>query len=66
MAMGCWLSRRRNRLGDHSLAAVTVRADDLPEMSEPNLARAQAGSGWPLDREPLHLETSQPGIFVGR
>jgi len=33
-------------------------------LSGPDLGRAQGGSGWPLDREPLHLETSQPGIFV--
>jgi thioredoxin reductase (NADPH) len=29
-----------------------------------DLLQAQGRSGWPLDRDPFHLETSHPGVFV--
>ena len=29
-----------------------------------DLLRAQERSGWSLDRDPFHLETSHPGVFV--
>jgi thioredoxin reductase (NADPH) len=47
-AIGDWL-----RLDDRGY--VLAGRDLLP---------AQEGSGWPLEREPFHLETSRPGVFV--
>jgi thioredoxin reductase (NADPH) len=29
-----------------------------------DLFHAQGSSGWPLERDPFHLETSRPGVFV--
>ena len=29
-----------------------------------DLLQAPDRSGWPLDRDPFHLETSYPGVFV--
>ena len=29
-----------------------------------DLLQIEEGSRWPLDRDPLYLETSQPGVFV--
>ena len=29
-----------------------------------DLLQMEEGSRWPLDRDPLYLETSQPGVFV--
>ena len=29
-----------------------------------DLLHAQGPSGWPLERDPFHLETSHPGVFV--
>jgi thioredoxin reductase (NADPH) len=33
-------------------------------LSGRDLLQAQGRSEWPLEREPFHLETSQPGVFV--
>ena len=42
-----------------------LRLDDRGYvLAGPDLLRAQGGSGWPLDRDPFHLETSRPGVFV--
>ncbi len=33
-------------------------------LAGPDLRHHEIESGWPLDRDPLHLETSLPGVFV--
>ena len=33
-------------------------------LAGPDLLQLDEGSRWPLDRDPLYLETSQPGVFV--
>jgi thioredoxin reductase (NADPH) len=33
-------------------------------LAGPDLPQAQGGLDWPLDRDPFHLETSRPGVFV--
>ena len=33
-------------------------------LAGPDLLQIQEGSRWPLERGPLYLETSQPGVFV--
>jgi thioredoxin reductase (NADPH) len=42
-----------------------LRLDDRGYvLTGPDLRQASGGSGWPLDRDPFHLETSQPGVFA--
>jgi thioredoxin reductase (NADPH) len=42
-----------------------LRLDDRGYvLAGPDLPQAHGGSGWPLDRDPVHLETSRPGVFV--
>ena len=42
-----------------------VRLDDRGYvLAGRDLLQGQAQSGWPLDRDPLYLETSRPGVFV--
>jgi thioredoxin reductase (NADPH) len=42
-----------------------LRLDDRGYvLAGPDLTQAQGGSDWPLDRDPFHLETSRPGVFV--
>jgi thioredoxin reductase (NADPH) len=42
-----------------------VRLDDRGYvLAGPDLLQAQARSEWPLERDPFHLETSNPGVFV--
>lgn len=47
------------------LDGVVVRDPAGFVLAGPDLvAGGQRPSGWPLDRDPLHLETSLPGVFV--
>jgi thioredoxin reductase (NADPH) len=42
-----------------------VRLDDRGYvLAGRDLLQAQRRSAWPLERDPFHLETSQPGVFV--
>jgi thioredoxin reductase (NADPH) len=42
-----------------------LRCDDRGYyMTGPDLLRTPDRGWWPLDRDPLFLETSQPGVFV--
>ena len=42
-----------------------LRLDDRGYvLAGPDLPQAHGGSRWPLDRDPFHLETSRPGVFV--
>jgi thioredoxin reductase (NADPH) len=42
-----------------------LRLDDRGYvLAGPDLPQAHGGSEWPLDRDPFHLETSRPGVFV--
>ncbi|MCW2602540.1 MAG: putative thioredoxin reductase [Pseudonocardiales bacterium] len=47
------------------LDGVTARDDKGFVLTGPDLViDGQRPSGWPLDRDPYHLETSVPGVFV--
>jgi thioredoxin reductase (NADPH) len=41
-----------------------LRCDHGYIMAGPDLLHGAARSGWPLERDPMFLETSHPGVFV--
>jgi thioredoxin reductase (NADPH) len=55
-------------IGAAPLTAVISDWLDLDDhgyvLAGPDLLQIEEGSRWPLDRDPLFLETSQPGVFV--
>ena len=57
--------RRRSRAPTGSTASLVRDEPRLrPHRPGPARRRASRPPGWPLDRDPYHLETSVPGVFV--
>ena len=57
----CSSARRRARTGWTGRCCATATASSWPG---PDLGADGLPPGWNLDRVPLHLETSVPGVFV--